>query len=850
MRLRDYQQEAKRLVYEQWAAHDSTLAVLATGLGKAQPLSANVLTPEGFVCMADIRVGAKVIGSDGLPHSVAGVFPQGVKQVYRVTCSDGASARCCGEHLWAVQTKSQKSRGGGFRVVELQSIADDLRDGSGAWKWFLPVVQPVAFDTGDPLPLDPYLVGVLIGDGAIKYHVGFSSADQWIVDRVRDAVADLARVVPAGGCDYRISGARVGRGGSVLYSRLERMGLLRKGSPEKSIPSIYLRAGVADRLALLRGLMDTDGTAAKDGHAEFNTTSPRLAYDVVDLVRSLGGCTRARRRPASHYTHKGEFRTGLPSYRVTVTLNGINPFSLPRKAERVNLDKNQGQTRAIVAVEPEDREQCQCIAVDAPDRLYVTDDYIVTHNTVLFAHVAHEAPGRVLVMAHRDELIAQAAQKIERITGDRPAVEKGEDYSDETAAIGRAKVVVTSVQTMSRPRRLARFDPGDYCRLITDEAHHATAPSYKRVYAHFGQNKALRHLGVTATPQRADEAALGQVYRSVACNYDIRWGVDNGWLCPVRQRVCVVDDLDFSKIKTIAGDFAKAELEEILAQESILHAMAAPTVEMAGDRPTLFFTVGKKQAHLIAAVLNRYKGRSAEAVTEDTPQDARRDIVRRYKAGDLQFLVNCGVFTEGFDAPDTSLVVMGRPTKSIVVYTQCLGRVTRPPEGCVDGIGTAEGRRAAILASGKIATVLDFVGNHQRHAQKSTITAVDIFGGKWGQEVRQYAKRTLEEEGSAAGTDDALDRADAELALLAEEEERRKRIVARAKYRVEDFHAEGGVADREQREEAHAGEGATPKQIGLLVNLGIPRETARQWTKRQASAVIGKKLAERKGEAA
>ncbi len=458
--------------------------------------------------------------------------------------------------------------------------------------------------------------------------------------------------------------------------------------------------------------------------------------------------------------------------------------------------------------------------------------------TVIFSELARRWDrGRVLIVAHRDELIQQAADKLHKATGERPAIEMGESWSDEDGFLRPAKVVVTSVQTMCRPKRCQRFRPADFGLVVIDEAHHAIAESYRKVIAHFRQNNELKVLGVTATPRRSDDLALGQVFEGCAFEFGINDAIREGWLVPIRQKIVQVEDLDFSQVKTVAGDFHQGELEAILSQEGILHRMAAPLVELAGDQPTLVFCVGVAQARLLAALLNRYKPHSAESVNGETPKPRRKEIVDDFRSGKLQFLCNVGVFLEGFDAPETSVLAMCRPTQSLVVYLQALGRITRTRPGVVDGVNDAAERVRRISLDRKpCGLVLDYVGNSEKHNNK-LVTSADALGGQYALPVRQYAARVANEEGSAIPTEEALERADAELALLAEEEERRRAIKAKAQFTLRDPGGSHWSYD--------PGDGAEPdtnKQIWKLRSLGFSTDRAAAMSKKQASRVIAKIL--------
>lgn len=470
--------------------------------------------------------------------------------------------------------------------------------------------------------------------------------------------------------------------------------------------------------------------------------------------------------------------------------------------------------------------------------------------TVVFSEVIRRHPKRCLVLAHRDELIQQAAEKLRLVTSSEDV---GIEMGPVRASTGLypPRIVVSSVQTMCRPGRRRQFLPAEFGLIVTDEAHHAVARTYQEIYSYFlagdsevgiEGNPEIRHLGVTATPKRADQLAMGQVFQSVAFDFGIEPMVEDGWLVPVRQHPVTVNGLDFSQARSTAGDLNEADLEEIVSQEKILHATAVPAVEVAGDLPTLVFCVTVKHAHKMAEVLDRYKPGSALALDGSTPREERQAAVERFRRGEIQFLCNCGLFLEGFDAPNTSVVVMARPTKSLALYTQVLGRGTRPLPGVVDPLaeGTAQQRRDAITGSSKpFMVVLDFVGNCGRH---KIITAADLLGGKYGEPVRAYARQTAEQEGRPADVQQSLERAADELALLEEIRERKRRaaVRARAEYVLGEVSPFAG-GPRVETETARRGDPPTEKQGKYLVyRMGWTWDQVARITKRQASAIIGK----------
>ena len=462
-----------------------------------------------------------------------------------------------------------------------------------------------------------------------------------------------------------------------------------------------------------------------------------------------------------------------------------------------------------------------------------------TGKTVTFAHVINRmSAGRALVLAHREELVFQAADKIARVTGQTPDVEMAEMRAD-SGLLGRPRVVVSSIQTQCAGRngdsRMKRFDPQEFSLLVVDEAHHATAPTYRRVLEYYGQNPDLKILGVTATPDRHDEEALGQVFDSVAFDYELLDAIRDGWLVPIKQRAVVVDGLDYSSIRTTAGDLNGADLAKVMEYEETLHGIAHPTVELAAGRKTLVFAASVAHAERLCEIFNRHQSGCARFVTGTTPKDERRGMLADYAAGKFQILANVGVATEGFDEPGIQVVVMARPTKSRALYAQMSGRGTRPLPGLVDGPVTAEARLAAIATSAKPACeIVDFVGNSGRH---KLVTTADILGGNCSDEVVARARAKAEEaDGAAVDMAEALVDAERE---LAEERERARRAAIRAKARYscqvvdpfEVFHVEPW---RERGWDK--GRQPSEKMLALLEKNGID---TRSLTFTQAKQLVG-----------
>jgi len=481
--------------------------------------------------------------------------------------------------------------------------------------------------------------------------------------------------------------------------------------------------------------------------------------------------------------------------------------------------------------------------------------------TIIFAHVIDELikRGRVMVLAHREELINQAAAKIKAVTGQTPEIEMAGQWAD-THMFTRSKIIVSSIQTQVSGRdggRMKRFDPAQFSAVVIDEAHHATADSYQRVIAHYRQNPAVKVLGVTATPDRGDQVALGQVFESVAYTYEIAEGVRDGWLVPITQRSVDVEALDLSQVRTTAGDLNGADLAEAMDSERVLHEIAHPTIEIVGRRKTLVFADSVAHAERLAEIFNRHRVDSATWLCGETDKDERRDIFRDFSTGKFQFLVNVGVATEGYDEPTVECVVMARPTKSRALYAQCVGRGTRVLPGIVESLATVSERCAAIAASAKPSVeVIDFRGNAGRH---KLICTADILGGKESPAVIARATKAAEN-GEAVNMLDELDKAKRAIAdemALSEKRQREKEERERKKKEEADKRRELKINARysseiidpynvwdtrsDRQHEPRPANAPTERQLFTLNRFGIDGSN---FSKSQASAVIGKKFAE------
>lgn len=379
--------------------------IAPSGVGKAQPLTSRVMTPTGYKLMGDMKIGDMVIGGDGKPHKVIGVFPQGERPVYKVEFSNGCSCECDIDHLWNVNTYYQRTRktyvkGSGvknmkrefnpdwsYKTMSLKEIIDrglvKTRYGKDSAKEFfvfrIPRVEPIEFAHQD-VPIDPYLAGYYIGDGCFKraeITVGASDYDA--------AYKELHKIL---GDDL---GLFFDKKRNIWYFRIK--GETKKkckevfgecNSADKFIPECYLWNTLENRVALIQGLMDSDGSTTKQGRTEIITKSKRLAEQIQFLFRSIGCTATVKEKKTGYFNRKYDKYVDCGvAYRVTVRLHNSTPdiYRFQRKLEKVHRSDIGNDAVLMTKAEFVRYDKTQCILVDSDEHLYVTEDFIVTHNT-------------------------------------------------------------------------------------------------------------------------------------------------------------------------------------------------------------------------------------------------------------------------------------------------------------------------------------------------------------------------------------------------------------------------------------------------------------------------------------
>ena len=721
MQMRPYQTECIGAVLNGWVEYKRQLAVLATGChAKGTPI---MLADGRTKLVEDIVVGDRLMGWDNTPRRVFSLA-RGRQEMVRIVPVKGEPFVVNIDHLLTlVRThRSSKPKYPSHRsaVVDV-SVRDWLgwsRTGKHLHKLLRQGIElhPVAHT------ISPYFIGAFLGDGHCKQYqsarwmttipVMITTGDQEVI-RACEVEAERwacgVRTAPNSENSVNVFlGASKPRGRghrNPLSQELVRLGIAVDGSM-KFIPDAYKFTDTGTRLEVLAGLLDTDGHLAAHGVFDYISQSKRLAEDVVWLSRSLG--LAAYLKPCEKRDQHGN---GGTYYRVCISGHvDMIPTRIPRKQAKPRLQKKD-VLRTGFSVELLPADDYYGFSIEGDGR-FLLGDFTVTHNcgkTIVFSELARiEATngGKVLILAHTDELIEQARDKFTKLSGLRTAKEKANEYA------GRwDKVVVGSVQTLCRDARLKSFKPRHFSLIIVDEAHHALATSYQKILTYFD----TRILGVTATADRSDKKALGDFFEHIAYEYGMLAACRDGWLVrPVVQTVPL--NIDLRAVHKRGGDFAADEVAHAI-EPFLVEIAAAIKLHAAREKTVVFMPsidTAKKMADACSAV-----GLNASWVSGQCA-DRKEKLAAYEKAGPGSVIANAMILTEGWDCPDVTCVICLRPTQVRALYQQMVGRGTRPHPSIVAALSsaaTAAERNAIIKDSAKPRLLLlDFLWLYEKHS--------------------------------------------------------------------------------------------------------------------------------------
>lgn len=678
MKLRPYQEKAVAAVEAEFSRGvRSTLIVLATG---CHAIGSKVLTADGnVVAVENVHVGDRLLGMDGTPRRVIAVH-HGEKPCYEITPTKGNPFVVTEDHVLSlVKTTIRRDgfpsqAGGGIVDVSVKDYICKSRTFKHRHKLFRSSMLDFPVEEAS-LPIPPYIVGVLLGDGGLRHAINVTTAEPEVLGELRSYAASLGyalRAEPAGLANTWIfQTGEGGRKGSRLRRMLAQTGLLGCGSGEKHIPRQYLTASAFHRLELLAGLVDTDGSKSSNGSCDYITKSPRLADGICFLCRSLG--LAAYSHPCEKTIKSIGFRGTY--YRVSISGDlSVIPTRVPRRKFGARLQK-KSVLRTGFSVRPVGAREYFGFTVDGDNR-YLLDDFTVTHNcgkTIVFSHLAAREVrrgGRVLVLAHRGELLQQAIDKLRAATG----IEAGLEKAEETSVVAWDEipytVVVGSVQSMKSQRRLDRFSRDEFSLIVIDECHHALTGTYRAVIDHFPN---ARLLGVTATPDRGDLRSLSEVFETIAYEYSIVDAIHDKWLSPVYVQTVPLR-IDLSGVSVQSGDFQAASLGSAL--DPYLRQICREIKERCHDRKTIVFTPLIATSRKMLSIFGEEGVAEVREVNGESPD--RADTLQWFSdAPPGCVLLNSMLLTEGYDEPSVDCIVVLRATKVRALFVQMVGRGTR-----------------------------------------------------------------------------------------------------------------------------------------------------------------------------
>lgn len=704
---RDYQIELEHGVYAAWnTGARNVLAVLPTGGGKCLGRGTPVMRFDGTVVPVEqIVVGDLLMGPDSRPRRVLSLA-RGQERLYRVTPRKGESYVVNESHVLSLKRTGIRStpkypseRGGAVTNIPVRDylgMSATFKHEHKGWR------VGVDFLASSPLPVEPYFLGLWLGDGN-SHNATITTGDDEILLYLADHAVRLG-MRPEYAENSRNSIAaktlgrtRTGKEGTPLMNALRGLGVVNA----KHIPHRYKTAPRADRLALLAGLLDSDGHYTGKGY-DLALVNEQLFDDAVFVARSLGfsAYKAPSRKTCTNNGVTGDY------WRCSIS-GGVDaiPCRVKRKIAAPRRQKKDVLVTGI-RVDPIGVGEYFGFEIDG-DRLFLLGDFTVTHNTFVFARIAAAVQSAVCAIAHRSELVGQMSVALaregvrHRVIGPktlhRACASLHMDEFKRSFIDPGGRVAVASVDT------LIGMDPGEpWARQvglwIQDEAHHVLTGNKWGKACNLFPN--ARGLGVTATPTRADGKGLGRhadgLMDAMVVGPSMRELIQRGYLTEYRI-FAPPSDIDLSTVGlTASGDYSPPQLRVARRKSHITGDVVRTYAKIAAGKLGVTFDVDIESASDTAAAYNA-AGFPAEVVTSKTPDALRAQILRRFRNREILQLVNVDLFGEGFDLPAIEVVSFARPTQSYGLYVQQFGRACRIMDGKTHAL------------------IIDHVGNVMRH---------------------------------------------------------------------------------------------------------------------------------------
>lgn len=665
------------------------------GWGKAEFVDNSVPTPVGWRRFGDLVVGDEVFSRDGKPTKITGIYPQGKLFKYTLHFGDGTSCVCSGEHLWYIHDND--SRKGKTQVLTTEQILDtkykrreEKRKGSGTYsdryKFSIPLCEPVDYKRSrsedghniglQPLEhcIHPYVMGLMLGDGTFRRHYnqfGFADKFDKNIEKLKFHINEN------GYFDDLVFYPKTSDGNGYLFNSpkfkniIEIFGLNNKTSKEKFIPKEYLYASIESRKLLLEGLIATDGYTKTKSSWVYDTSSEMLQKTAVELVRSLGYYVTVSSRKDRKYEHNGETK--------------INPNT----TWQININ-HEKRKKPIVDIEiHEEKIEAQCISVEHPDRLYLTNDYIVTHNTYISIHIGSMVGAQVMVIVPNNLLKEQWVSAICEFTDleeDDIGIVHGSDIAKITKKGHMSKpVVICLIQSLDS--QLKRNDPyvlSEFYKnvgmVIYDETHTSgAADGYAKTTGIF---TTFNVVGLSATPYKKDKN-LFQLYTGIGTIFYISTHQNlipscNMHLLPIqiseKERRNIYDIFEKTNY-----NFFMSQLEDFLFKDHYYFQYLADWAEhrfKQGYSSVILFKTNKMLEKLDRYIQEKCEKTGLTIKTVILTNETAKKRKHEVSTADI-VLSNYKMFSAGADYPHLSCVFFASMVLGKIPIIQTLGRVTR-----------------------------------------------------------------------------------------------------------------------------------------------------------------------------
>lgn len=667
IRLYDYQERA---VQEMLKAKNGVL-VSKAGSGKGHPLDTILYTPTGKIRLGDLKIGDKLIGSNGKPITVTNIFDRGILDTYKVTFTDNTSIECDGDHLFTVQTKNDRTnKKDRWITLSVNELKEKINKKSR--KYYIPIVKPVEFEHKD-VEIDAWLLGVLIGDGGLtQAQIRISNSEKDIIEKVIQKLPSTDKLKYLYKNDYAILKKEQGKEKTSIFKSLIKYDLFGKHSYEKHIPDEYKYNDINTRLEVLKGLIDTDGSVSRSkGSIDITTTSKQLALDIIEIVQSLGGTAKMGIRNTK-YTYNGEKKNGKESYRIYIKLYDFLPFSSKKHISNyISRKKYLKPYRIIKNIEYIGKKEIRCIAVDAEDKLYVANDFIITHNTQMMLELICRLGYKALWINNKKDLLNQALERA-----------KGNIINCEFGTITEGKVNIGDI-TFSTIQTLAKIDlntiKNEFGIIICDEFQNfsGTPTKYTQTYKVLSQLSARFKFGCTACVHRSD----GLMQAGLDLVGDVAYEVPESVIADKIVRA-VIEPIhtSFTPILSLGSDGIIESFTSLISE-----------IALDPDRNTSILNVIRQNKGHHCIVLSdrleqlKYLQRELGyglmidgSMVSKKGKEQRRAAIQKMKTGEETVLfASYSLAKEGLDIPILDRLIMASPKKDKSVIIQSVGRIER-----------------------------------------------------------------------------------------------------------------------------------------------------------------------------